>query len=1066
MFVPHDEPSRPSAASSHTPSPFPKTPGTPGRAVPMFASPIRADELCMNPKWSPCSPSPRSRRTMLASPGSNGRSKRLALEGSEISLTVPESIKDTLYGNSEHHKSPLPPISPFGRKQHQSFLSAVRSPQRLLDSPTSMPPLSPVLSSRKKRHLLVDRSDRAHHFSSPLSRSSSTLSEDGFDLAAQLYAQRTQETEYSPTASRVTATVTSTRTPSQRDSAPLTSRPFNDPTKEPLDPLVGARSPGRLTPLVADQEMTELSHALLGQDHGDGDTPLKPSPVRRSLFEATKRSPSPSAPATHSTEPESVTFTPTEAIAGPSHSGPSHILRTPTTPRHATSMPPCASTELLTATPSQSRPVSFVIQQPPTNTIPKFYFAPAELPNRHELRALALRQIKQVQPMLRGNDFGLTVDDFLPITQACGLPRFMNKAFFQRMMSATDDGTEPGWGAPLVSDMAILRRLPRRYSQTEQRFAQRWLALRMKSSDMHALVFNVLCKPGARTVLPDDFLVVLEDVIDNQPELEFLENLDVFKERYAETVIERVYYQANRPFTRRLNLTDFRRINFLQALTDLETCVDGEGVDPNCFSYRHFYVIYCNFFDLDSDHDMLIDLNDLSRYHDQSLTPRILHRVMEGCGKPCELGQPTPQDRTQVATQPLPPLSCSFPVVQPTARHAYQMSYRDFVWFLLSEIDKTTPTAIDYWFRCLDLDNDGVISVYELEYFYQEQVDRMEINSGEVVELGDCICQIMDMVRPATPGLVTARDLKQSPYPAPVIDMFINFSRFVDYENNHVMRQQQLTELAMQVPRDTKLATLINLKSMFLANQYSDWINYADMEYENLCLEELEANPTNGDPSDTTTIDQDQQDYDHWDDAVQRETGDHSTDDDPVDEVNTGMDAEAPASPWRHQQRAVSTSSLHDDTPQPSRYYQPSLGSPFKTQAGDDGDDDAMTDVFLGPTSRVLWKAPSLKSGAFKNDRINSRTGETEDNDDDEDGDDDRSLSEMSFSAGGQSTGFHSPMEDEGTDVSSDLLDCSTGAVLTEKTTVQNLRQALEQTAAQNQLRPDHHMPLEHGKRF
>jgi serine/threonine-protein phosphatase 2A regulatory subunit B'' len=28
------------------------------------------------------------------------------------------------------------------------------------------------------------------------------------------------------------------------------------------------------------------------------------------------------------------------------------------------------------------------------------------------------------------------------------------------------------------------------------------------------------------------------------------------------------------------------------------------------------------------------------------------------------------------------------------------MGYEDFVWFILSEEDKTTETAMEYWFRC------------------------------------------------------------------------------------------------------------------------------------------------------------------------------------------------------------------------------------------------------------------------------------------------------------------------------------------------------------------------------
>lgn len=55
-----------------------------------------------------------------------------------------------------------------------------------------------------------------------------------------------------------------------------------------------------------------------------------------------------------------------------------------------------------------------------------------------------------------------------------------------------------------------------------------------------------------------------------------------------------------------------------------------------------------------------------------------------------------------------------------------RMSYTEFVWFLLSEEDKTHPTAIEYWFRCMDLDGDGYLSMYELEYFYEEQMQRME----------------------------------------------------------------------------------------------------------------------------------------------------------------------------------------------------------------------------------------------------------------------------------------------------------------------------------------------------
>ena len=42
------------------------------------------------------------------------------------------------------------------------------------------------------------------------------------------------------------------------------------------------------------------------------------------------------------------------------------------------------------------------------------------------------------------------------------------------------------------------------------------------------------------------------------------------------------------------------------------------------------------------------------------------------------------------------------------------MGYEDFVWFMLSEEDKSTDVSLEYWFRCIDLDFDGVLRSNEL----------------------------------------------------------------------------------------------------------------------------------------------------------------------------------------------------------------------------------------------------------------------------------------------------------------------------------------------------------------
>jgi hypothetical protein len=80
-------------------------------------------------------------------------------------------------------------------------------------------------------------------------------------------------------------------------------------------------------------------------------------------------------------------------------------------------------------------------------------------------------------------------------------------------------------------------------------------------------------------------------------------------------------------------------------------------------------------------------------------------------------------------------------LLSPTAG---KMCYEDFVVFLISEVDKTSDVSQEYWFRCIDLDGDGVLAQYELEAFFQEQITRMQGLSQEVVRFEDILCQLYD----------------------------------------------------------------------------------------------------------------------------------------------------------------------------------------------------------------------------------------------------------------------------------------------------------------------------------
>ena len=76
------------------------------------------------------------------------------------------------------------------------------------------------------------------------------------------------------------------------------------------------------------------------------------------------------------------------------------------------------------------------------------------------------------------------------------------------------------------------------------------------------------------------------------------------------------------------------------------------------------------------------------------------------------------------------------------------MGYLDFIPFLISEVDKESDQAIEYWFRALDLDGDGKISIHEIECFFASQLDRMQAYSQELVLFEDVLCQLIDMIHP------------------------------------------------------------------------------------------------------------------------------------------------------------------------------------------------------------------------------------------------------------------------------------------------------------------------------
>uniref|UniRef100_S4R624 PP2A regulatory subunit B'' EF-hand domain-containing protein n=1 Tax=Petromyzon marinus TaxID=7757 RepID=S4R624_PETMA len=150
---------------------------------------------------------------------------------------------------------------------------------------------------------------------------------------------------------------------------------------------------------------------------------------------------------------------------------------------------------------------------------------------------------------------------------------------------------------------------------TMETFTLTWLRVTRASEDDAARFVSLLARPGVAGLTQEDFIPLVQDIVDTHPGLAFLKDAPEFHSRYITTVIQRIFYTVNRSWSGRITVNELRRSNFLQTLA-LVAEEDDINQVTEYFSYEHFYVIYCKFWELDTDHDLYISASDLARHSD------------------------------------------------------------------------------------------------------------------------------------------------------------------------------------------------------------------------------------------------------------------------------------------------------------------------------------------------------------------------------------------------------------------------------------------------------------------
>jgi len=496
--------------------------------------------------------------------------------------------------------------------------------------------------------------------------------------------------------------------------------------------------------------------------------------------------------------------------------------------------------------------VDLSINSSKPNAIPQFYF-PKGRPVDKNIKKEIDEQLKIIESLFKTKDNQLNEQEFWKVTEECELPRYISIALFKKVADSSDD----------ISQVKV----------SFQNFKSVWTDLKSNNFDLDSLIFSIL-KPKNREkyrgkedyLIQDDFFIVINDVVQHHPGLEFLSNMPIFQNRYIETVIARLFYSKPRNWNERMTLNEFRKVKFTQKLINLQDEDDDININRDIFSYKHFYVIYCKFWELDKDHDMKINRNELAKYDQFSMTPIMIDRIIEGYGKVTSNDGKVLKSgwRDKIDDYKLNNNQSkidNFSSLQEAFRNVsiknknlilsnfvkdYNnendhniMLYKDFIWFILSAEDKGTTQAIEYWFRCLDLDGDGMISVFEIEQFWIEQYQRMiEWRTVDIWSFNDFLCYLLDMIQPKNKNVITLADLKRSKNTPLFFDMLFDIKKYEMHLRcmDPLFREANEVWIVEGISNDN-----INTDEEEKKIKLEGWEKFAERTYEQLAYEEMQA---------------------------------------------------------------------------------------------------------------------------------------------------------------------------------------------------------------------------------
>jgi len=293
----------------------------------------------------------------------------------------------------------------------------------------------------------------------------------------------------------------------------------------------------------------------------------------------------------------------------------------------------------------------------------------------------------------------------------------------------------------------------------------------LHSVDDPVKIFNILSGCTRNYLIPDDFLPIVNTVLNNHSQLDFFrgESYQNLHNAYLTSVVAAIFFTAGAWRRKKMYYWQFSKLRFHKTLDRLATDQDLNYIEY--FSYDQFYVFYVKFANLDIDEDGVLSKEELLEYEEGGqLARKVVDRVW----------QVNLENKDK------------------------NMEYWDWVMFLMAEVDKSTDPAMDYWFAVLDVDGDGLLSIGEMKVFYTESLMVLitaDIVVPQLVKWEDIKTQIWDIIRHTRQGLFSLMDIRGKVKFAHILDAFINIFSFIMNDENDVNIKSEMSPLQKYVIR-------------------------------------------------------------------------------------------------------------------------------------------------------------------------------------------------------------------------------------------------------------------------